>query len=367
MRCASARAFAVLGALTSGACLPSTRPPDLSMTGQTRCSVVPSQARPLIVEWPAADRSGLEALASQGIVAVRYTGCEMEVLSRCSATGSYRYLPTTRQHDRLAIRTADELYAKLPLGAVSLEGKLASAGELNVSMTVVGNHVATRAEVDAEELKGDCARATHLVVRMSVGAFEFFAGSEGEVAGGVAVGGGAGVRRASAKETLNQAGHQVACEQATRGDERAPEGCAALLRLEVAPIRGLPALAAARPVEPTEGALVSPRSLRVGGLSAGGAGLVAITAGIVYGVRAHQLSNEVSALKTGAWQPELDAKVNQGSGYERNMYILLGIGTAFAGAGGVLYYLGLTREGQGPSVSAVPLPGGGGMAVRGTF
>src|SRR5258708_54656 len=83
--------------------------------------------RPLIGEWPSADRAALESQARRGTVVVHYVGCEMEVLRQCTAPGAYAYAPTTRQRDKIAIRDADELYANLPLGAAALEGKLAKA------------------------------------------------------------------------------------------------------------------------------------------------------------------------------------------------------------------------------------------------
>src|SRR5262245_9268224 len=75
-------------------------PPAFAPKDQTKCGVTKSQARPLIVEWPSADRGDLEAQAKAGLVAVRYVGCEMEVLPRCKAPGAYVYTPFTRKDDR---------------------------------------------------------------------------------------------------------------------------------------------------------------------------------------------------------------------------------------------------------------------------
>src|SRR5690606_9197517 len=66
--------------------------PDLAtQTGQAKCGVRASAAKPLVVEWPAADRAALEARANRSLVAVRYQGCEMEVLSNCTVDGVYSY------------------------------------------------------------------------------------------------------------------------------------------------------------------------------------------------------------------------------------------------------------------------------------
>ena len=214
-------------------------PPAFAPKDQTRCGVTKSQARPLIVEWPSADRGDLEAQAKAGLVAVRYVGCEMEVLPRCRAPGSYGYTPFTRKDDRISIRDADELYASVPLGAAKLEAKLASKGELDVMMTIVGKYVADHATVSRDDLTGECDGATHVVASLTAGAFEFFAGADAEVGGGAGVAGiGAGAKSATRRELLNRDGDKASCDKATEEDKKPPSGCGALLRVEVVPIAG---------------------------------------------------------------------------------------------------------------------------------
>ena len=236
-----------LGCL-SNAAGPLAEPPSFEPAQQSKCAVTKSQQRPLVVEWPAADRAALEALSKQGLVVVRYVGCEMELLAQCHATGGYRYTPTTVKQDRVVIRDEDELYANVPLGAASLEGKLASAGQLDVAMTIVGRYDADRAAVAPTELEGRCQRATHVVTGLTAGAFAFFAGAEGEVGAGVSVmGAGAGARSGAKRELLNRDGDEQACSAASGSDEAPPEGCGALLRVEVAPLGA----AAGAPTSPT--------------------------------------------------------------------------------------------------------------------
>src|SRR5579862_7647544 len=91
--------------------------PAFDPKDQTKCGVSKSQAKPLIVEWPSADRAALETQAKKGLVAVRYEGCEMEILGRCRAKGSYGYTATTRKRDTITLRDADDLYANVPVGA----------------------------------------------------------------------------------------------------------------------------------------------------------------------------------------------------------------------------------------------------------
>lgn len=233
--------------------------PDFEPEGQAKCKVGASQDKPLIVEWPSGERADLEARSRQGgLVVVRYEGCEMQILSRCKAPGAYAYIPVTTKQDTLVIQNEDELYANLPVGAVKLEGKLQSAGSLNVTMTLVGKFAADRFDVIDNELEGACDGATHVVVGMNVGAFEFFAGGSAEVGGGVRVGDtvGAGAKSAAKRETLSRDGSTDACKKASTDDEGPPTGCGASLRLEVAPLA--PAETAKTKVGPPPTKLVCP-------------------------------------------------------------------------------------------------------------
>jgi len=211
--------------------------PAYEPAGQTKCQIAASKSEPLIVEWPSAARGKLEALSKHGLVAVSYSGCEMEVLSACKVTGSYGYTAITRKHDHVTVRDADDLYAKIPLGAVSLEGTLQRTGQLDVSMTIVGRLESDR--VDFSDLRGsDCERATHVVSALTLGAFDFSAGSDAQVGGGAKLGNaGAGANSHSSRELLNSDGEEARCQGATATDPRPPDGCGAIVRVEVTPIR----------------------------------------------------------------------------------------------------------------------------------
>ncbi len=206
---------------------------------EAKCGVAKSQSEPLIVEWPSASRAKLEALSKRGVVVVSYQGCEMRVLGHCRAPGQYAFTSTTRKRDVVSIHDADELYANIPTGAARLEAKLQSSGELNVTMTIVGRYEASEPFVEAKALVGDCAGATHVISGLTAGAFKFFAGVEAEIGGGVDVmGAGAGAKSASQSELLNEDGDEQACAKSTSADKAPPEGCGAILRVEVVPLGG---------------------------------------------------------------------------------------------------------------------------------
>jgi formylglycine-generating enzyme required for sulfatase activity len=235
-------AVLVLGALTSCGggkqASQSVRAPELDLTGESRCSVERSQSKPLIVEWPSADRLELESNVGQGLVVVRYVGCEMSLLSRCSVSAGYVYHGATRDHDRVEMKDEDDLYANLPVYAAKFEGKLRRSGRLTVDMNLVGRFEAERANVTTADLRGDCSGATHFVYGVTVGAFDFYAGGKAEIGGQVGIGGiGAGAQSQAERETLTTAGDEGACSRATTADRAPPEGCGALIRIEVVPIR----------------------------------------------------------------------------------------------------------------------------------
>jgi hypothetical protein len=227
------------------ACMPRPAERLLSQTpnpwvgDQGKCSVRHSQSNPLIVEWPAADRGSLEMRLRKGTAVVRYEGCRMEVLRRCSVPGSsYAYGGFTRKTEQVRMRDADELYANLPVGAARFEAKLQSAEALTVAMTMVGMYESDRDAVGLDEVTGECEGATHIVSGVQVGAYEFFAERSAQVGGsaglasGPAIGGASGAER----ETLTRDGELQRCEGATADDTVPPEGCGALLRLEVVPL-----------------------------------------------------------------------------------------------------------------------------------
>lgn len=203
-------------------------------SGGAKCSVAKSQTEPLIVDWSSVDRARLEALSRSGVVPVKYSGCEMRVLANCVTHDSpYRYVGTTRKHDEDHIKNADELYAKLPLGAARLEGTLQRAGELSVAMTIVGRYQYD-GPVRKADLQGDCAEATHVISALTVGAFAFEAGGSAKVGAEVsAFGAGGGAKSEASHEVLSQDGVAAECEKAGADDHRAPAGCGALIRLEL--------------------------------------------------------------------------------------------------------------------------------------
>src|SRR5262245_41235291 len=84
---------------------------------QAKCKVAAAHENPLVTEWPASEKANLEARLREGAVVVAYSGCTMRLMPQCRGAGRYAWRRTTTASDTVEIRDADELYAKLRLGA----------------------------------------------------------------------------------------------------------------------------------------------------------------------------------------------------------------------------------------------------------
>ncbi len=212
-----------LGMLTlgcgSGSPASRAKAPEMP-TEQTKCKIAAGSENPLVTEWPASEKANLEARLREGGVVVQYGGCEMKLLPQCRVRGRYGWRRTTTATDTLEIRDADELYAKLPLGAVQLEGELARSGRLAVQTTVSGQLELSGHDFNTVERDRSCDGATHIVGALSVGAFKLRSGGTVRAGGGVGVmGAGAGAKTQSSETVMREAGDPAVCGQAT---EQAP-------------------------------------------------------------------------------------------------------------------------------------------------
>ena len=196
------------------------------------CKASGGQEQLLLVDWSGEDRGELEAAAKRGTVVVQYANCEMQVLPRCRAYGSYHYTPLNPKHSSLAINDEESLYASLPLGAAKLAGKLRSSGSLSVSMMMIGKFDSDVGSVRRGELAGDCDQATHVVTAITVGAFELSSASAsgGETEISLFDAGLRGGKTRS-RQILNRDGDPNACEQSESTSGSPPSRCSAVMRV----------------------------------------------------------------------------------------------------------------------------------------
>jgi hypothetical protein len=108
------------------------------------------------------------------------------------------------------------------------------------------------------------------------------------------------------------------------------------------------------------------RGLRIAGIATGSVGAAAVVTGVIFGVMAQSIANEVTA---DSVQHRYDrGKDDRGKLYETLQWVSYGLGAAGLVTGGVLYYFGY-RAPASSSVSFLPvlLPGGSGAVVQGRF
>lgn len=168
-RAAASHSGALLFAMLLGACGLSSTSQRTPLDGKdptplAKCRVAASQSSPLVTEWPASEKAHLESQMTAGAVVVSYSGCELRVLPECRLAGRYEWQRTSLSDDIVEIRNEDDLYAKLPLGAATLEGELRSRGRLSVRTTVAGQ---LRLAAPSMSLAAECGDATHVVAGMS--------------------------------------------------------------------------------------------------------------------------------------------------------------------------------------------------------
>jgi hypothetical protein len=191
-----------------------------SFAGQNKCN--PKNAdRPFIIEWDATDMSSFESRAANDVIFVKYEGCDLKVIDSCvndSVKGSFgSYKPvewTSGSLEALDINNSGDLYAKLPLGAASLGGRVEGGEKFHMEYFVSGTRTATRDTIYRGDLASvkSCKGATHFVYAYNLGAFALGAQSNLKASvGGSAFGFGAGGDRSSSSKADKQGGLLSSC------------------------------------------------------------------------------------------------------------------------------------------------------------
>ncbi len=209
-----------------------------ALGGGGRCRAAASQNSPLVTEWPASEKANLEALSHAGAVLVAYSGCSMRLLPACRVRGSYRWQRTTPATDTLEINNEDELYARLPLGAASLEAELKRAGKLSVQTVVAGQLKLEEDPLPQVPADGPCAQATHLITALAVGAFTLSVGGSAAVKGSASLTsiGEAGGNATRSASVMRAAGDPDVCGA---GTEEGPQAnCASPIQVFLVPLPG---------------------------------------------------------------------------------------------------------------------------------
>jgi hypothetical protein len=231
--CASACFLSALGC-GGGGLMPRASAPSVPAS-QARCDAALRSDSPLVTEWSSAEKANLQARLSSGGLAVEYTGCNMRPLLACTVRGSYRWQRTTLASESIEIHDQDELFAKLPLGALALEGELARSGRLAVRTMVSGQYMLEGSAAGDVPDYGECAQATHLLTAVSIGSFKLHSGGTLEASGSVGAGLYSGGARTESSETLlREAGDFESCKQSS--DEKPNLDCSSPIQAFLVPL-----------------------------------------------------------------------------------------------------------------------------------
>jgi hypothetical protein len=202
-----------------------------------QCGTARTQNAPVVAAWPASQKANLEVGLGRGGVAVAYSGCEMTVLPECVVKGAYRWARTSHSVDSIELNDEKDLYAKLPLSAISLTGEIKRTGKLSVVTEVVGQYRFEGSNANAMELEGDCSRATHVIRALSVGASKISRGGTSKVEAGFSTSVvGAGGSTSSGADLLQASGDTQSCSSTT--DDSPHVSCRAPVQAFLWPLRG---------------------------------------------------------------------------------------------------------------------------------
>lgn len=227
---------------------------DKTTAGQNRCVVSGQDPKLFVIDWDATDASAFQARAGRDVIFVHFENCEMRIVEGCSDAGlAGRYGTygqpeyTSGSLESFAVRTQDELGAKLPLGVATLGAEVSRGKALELKYFVVGTATATRDAFERSELRDNpaCADATHVVWAYSLGAYELGSMDASRVAGGASIAGvGTEASRSEQTDVLRKAGKIADCSKVDNFACRVP------IRVTLRAIQTGDAPAPADPVTP---------------------------------------------------------------------------------------------------------------------
>lgn len=194
---------------------------------------------PLVVDWPAGQRTDLEVSTHDGVAVVRVEPTSIKLLRDCHLSGSYGFLAVSTKEQVIRLDDAADVALSLPLRgtglAADLSGELGTSTALDVALVTIGRRRTIRTSAPRSALTGgECTGATHYIRGFDVGAF-VLATSEKSSASTVAglFGAKGSYARKSAKAVRETDGTLDACKAVEPGAKAPPAQCSAALRLDL--------------------------------------------------------------------------------------------------------------------------------------
>ncbi len=150
------------------------------------CGPHEPHCEPLMVDQPAAVRTDLGEIMTNGVAVVAVEGSSLRLLTGCKAEGAYGFLRQASEATVRQIDSADQLAVNLPTIAAAVGASVTAdfqrGGALDLATKIVGRKVTTRTRATPGDLVGGtaaCEGATHFVHAVEVGAFSLKIGSRG--------------------------------------------------------------------------------------------------------------------------------------------------------------------------------------------
>ncbi len=215
-------------------------------TGRVSVPVSDGPSTPLIVDWQPEQRTDLEAAIREGVVVVRLDKKGLRILGGCRlAHGDYGYVGVVTKKEVIQLKSAQQVAANLPLtgGMLGAEigGELSRGATLDIRLAIVGKHSTTWNEVTRKDLAGGkaCARATHFIRGITVGAFTMKMNAEERAkAHAKVLGQGGNTDHGKSSAVDSSDGRLEDCDTADPDSPRPPGQCRALVRIQLEPIAG---------------------------------------------------------------------------------------------------------------------------------
>ncbi|MBA3819487.1 MAG: hypothetical protein H0X17_11385 [Deltaproteobacteria bacterium] len=126
----------------------------------------------------------------------------------------------------------------------------------------------------------------------------------------------------------------------------------------------------APPVQPAPTETTSGGGLRLVGLGAAGAGVIALGVGVVFGMKAKTVSDQISDHPMDEqWPADIRDLEAKGQAHEDKQVLFMIAGGALLATGTVLYLVGGPKQRSAEQVTIMPTlsPDGAGFAARGSF
>lgn len=228
---------------------------------------------PWVIDLPDSVANQLETDMGRGnVVLVNYDCESFKIVRGCEVVGAASYAYGGLEGDAKSIEMADSDSLSLnlsggPMFAAKMESELERGNVFRIDFLPSGTLTTTTDVITRGMLRGDkgkCAKATHFVGSINVGAYTLSSGAAADI--GVAAevfGQGANAKSSSKVKNQLSGGSSAACKGASRDDRTAPKDCRNLLFVQLFPIDegpqpgpGAPPTRASRPPPPPPGVFV---------------------------------------------------------------------------------------------------------------